>query len=174
MELISTPVRIAEADIKGQAKRKGGLIGLVMLAGSPLTLLRVEYKKYFRFFFPYEIVARVFPFRRREFNGDMEIIVDAISGSCAVNNAVDIELIQVEGHVFMDGTLDMEMQEAHDIAIEFGRRVLTRLGRSVPHFGECLEPDVFYRPFWIAYYGDPKDKKCRYLPFGADGHAFKR
>ena len=146
----------------------------MIIVRPPLTLLRLEYKKFFRLVFPYDIVARVFPFRRREISGNMEIIVDAISGSCAVNNAVSIELIPAKGKLFMDGTMDMEVQEAHDIAITFGRRIVTRLGRSVPHFGDCLEPEFFYRPYWIAYYGNPENKKCRYLPFEADGHAFKR
>lgn len=173
MKLISTPVRIEENAIRGQARRKGGLLGMFTVR-QPLTLLRIEYKKYYRFIFPYEILARIFPFRRREIAGNMEMLVDAISGNCAVNSGIAIELAETEGIPFMDGAMDMEVEEAHGIAYDFGKRIITRLGRSVPRFGECADPEFFYRPVWIAYYGDPKDKSCRYLPFDADGHTFKR
>lgn len=173
MELVSTPVRIEEHSIRGQARRKGGLLGMVMVR-QPLSILRLEYKKYFRFAFPYEVLARIFPFRRKEIAGKMEVFVDAVSGNCAVNTVTTIELVTVEGLPFMEGAMDMEVQEAHDIAHAFGKRIVTRIGKTVPTFDECPEPEHFYRPVWIAYYGDPEDKTCRYLPFEADGHTFKR
>lgn len=173
VKFVSTPVRIEEKSITGPARRKGGLIGMLMVR-APLTTLRLEYKKYYRFSFPYRIYARIFLTRRREIAGEIEIIVDAVTGKCAVNDSTTIELVESSGKLFMDGTFDMDIEEAGNTALEFAKRIVSRIGRSVPTFGAAPEPEYFYRPIWAAYYGDPQDKTCRYLPFEADGHTFKR
>lgn len=126
--------------------------------------MRLEYKKFYRFSFPYRICARIFLTRHREIAGEIEIIVDAAT----------IELVESSGRLFMDGTFDMDIDEAGHTALEFAKRIVSRIGRSVPTFGAAAEPGYFYRPIWAAYYGDPQDRACRYLPFEADGHTFKR
>lgn len=173
MELISTPVRIPEEKIRGKAKGKGGLIGKVLLWKQPMTLLRLEYLKFYRFAFSYDVTVRVFPAKKRDLTGKIEIIVDAMTGKCAVND-IHIDLCETEGRHFMDGRFDMEVPPAHDLAQGFAKRIVMRLTKGTPIFGECLEPEYFYRPYYIAYYGDPEDKACRFLHFEADGHTFKR
>jgi len=164
---------VPEADIHKVAKGKGGLLGKLFVR-APLTELRVEYKKYYRCVFTYAVNAKLFLFKRKEIQGKIEIIVDAFSGKCGVNNSYPFSLEKVEGRLFLDGKYDMSENEAHAAAFEFARRVVLRLARSAAEFGEYSKPECFYRPHWMAYYGDPKEKDCRYLPFEADGHTIKR
>ena len=63
--------------------------------------------------------------------------------------------------------------EAGERAKNFARRVVMRLCRNLPHFGD-VRCESFFRPYWIAYYRDPQGTRPRYLPFEADGLTFKR
>lgn len=173
MEFVSTPVCLPEEAIHKKARGKGGLLGKIVLFKRPLTLLRLEYLKFYRMTLPYDVTVRVFPAKRRELTGSIEVIVDAMTGKCAVNNG-PIHLEKAEGSPFMDGRYDVGTDEALQIAENFANRIVTRLTKGIPRFGECEAPEYFYRPHYIAYYGEPESPDCRFLHFEADGQTFKR
>ncbi len=173
MEMVGTSVCVREDQIRRKAAGKGGLLGKLLLFGTPLTLLRLEYLKYYRVPLGYEVSTRVFPARRKELSGSLEVIVEAMTGKCAMNNA-SVALQTVTGLRFMDGRYDLKEEEALQLAKNFAVRVVTRLAKGVPRFHERCAVEAFYRPHYIAYYGNPEDKNCRYLPFEADGQTFKR
>lgn len=60
-----------------------------------------------------------------------------------------------------------------ECAEDFARRIVMRMCRNLPTFGEA-SCETFFRPYWMAYYGQPDGEKPRYLPFEADGLTFKR
>ena len=172
MAFSATPVRASKESVLPQARGKGGLLGKLIVRES-LFQVTLEYKKYYLVYLPYTIEARKFPFRKKNMDGRLVVVVDALSGSCGVKEK-EIELEQAEGVIFQNGINDMSESEAATTARDFANRILLRLCRNFPTFGE-LEIDFFYRPHWMAYYGDPATSaKPRYLPFEADGLTFRR
>lgn len=172
MTFSATPVRVSKESVLPQAKGKGGLLGRLFVRESLFQLI-LEYKKYYVIRLPYTIEARKFPFRRRTMDGALSIVVDALQGGCAVKDS-DIPLEQAEGPIFQEGVNDMDEEEAVTTARNFAAKILLRLCRNFPTFGEA-EIDFFYRPHWMAYYGDPRNcAKPRYLPYEADGMTFRR
>lgn len=171
MDMMATPVTLAREEVLRRAKGKGGLLGRLFVR-EPLTELRLEYVRFYMIRLPYEVEARRFPFRRHETGGVMSVAVNALYGRCAVKDT-DLVLAPVQGEHFQGGRFEMEAGEADELAMNFARRIIMRMCRNLPRFGE-VQHETFFRPYWMAYYGRPDGVNPRYLPFEADGLTFKR
>lgn len=171
MDMMATPVALAREKVVRRAEGKGGLLGRLFVR-KPLTELRLEYVRFYMCSLPYTVEARRFPFRRHETGGVMNVAVNALYGSCAVKDA-ELVLAPVQGEHFQNGCFEMEDREAAEAAVNFARRIIMRMCRNLPTFGE-IGVETFFRPYWMAYYGSAEGKEARYLPFEADGLTFKR
>ena len=171
MNMMATPLALDREDILRAARGKGGLLGRLFVR-APLTEIRLEYVTFLLVLLPYTVEARKFPFRRHDAAGIMSVAVNTLFGTCAMKDA-ELTLAPVDGVHFQGGTFEMDETEAGECAKNFARRVVMRLCRNLPHFGE-VRCESFFRPYWIAYYGDPQGTRPRYLPFEADGLTFKR
>ena len=169
--MMATPVTLAREEVLRRAKGKGGLLGRLFVR-APLTELRLEYVRFYMIRLPYEVEARRFPFRRHETGGVMSVAVNALYGRCAVKDT-ELALAPVQGEHFQGGRFEMEAGEADELAMNFARRIIMRMCRNLPRFGE-VQHETFFRPYWMAYYGRPDGVNPRYLPFEADGLTFKR
>lgn len=174
MDMLATPLTLAKDDILRAARGKGGLLGKLFVH-APLTEIRLEYVRFFLVRLPYAVEARKFPFRRHDTSGVMSVAVNALFGKCAMQDA-KFTLAPVQGAHFQDGKFEMDETEARESAKSFAQRIVMRLCRNLPRFGKEDEIgcECFFRPYWIAYYGDPQGERPRYLPFEADGLTFKR
>lgn len=173
MPFTATSVTVRREDIEKQARGKGGLLGKLFVR-APLFDIRLEYRKFYLVSLEYSVMARKFPFRTHEVSGRLLFIVDALMKKSAV---VDITFSdeETEGVIFQDGRYDIDEAEAVECAEDYATRILLRTCRNLPKFTAPPETSVLYRPFWIAYYGDPeRDNRPRYLPFEADGFSFNR
>ncbi len=171
MDMMATPVTVAQSSILRTAQFRGGILGR-LLVRQPLTEIRLEYLRFYLVRLPYAVEARRFPFRRHESEGVMTVVVNALYGRCAVKDT-DLQLAPVQGMHFQDGKFEMNGREAAECASDFARRIIMRMCRNLPSFGES-SCETFFRPYWMAYYGRPEEESPRYLPFEADGLTFKR
>lgn len=171
MDMMATPVTLAREEVMRTARRKGGLLGRCLVR-EPLADVRLEYVRFYMVSLPYTVEARRFPFRRHETGGIMSVAVNALYGSCAMKDTA-LCLASVQGEHFQNGCFEMERREAEEAAMNFARRIVMRLCRNLPKFGE-IGVETFFRPYWMAYYGSTEGKEARYLPFEADGLTFKR
>lgn len=172
MELQATSLEIAQESIHKVAQGKGGLLGKFFVR-DPLFCINLEYKKFYCATLPYDVVARRFPFRRHPLSGSIDIIVDALMGKSAVREE-PLVLETVQGEVFQNGLHDMDEAEAIQTASEYAKRIIFRMCKNLPVFGQGSAA-FFFRPHWMAYYGDPgQARNPRYLPFEADGKSFRR
>lgn len=172
MQLLATPLTIGQEAFMKEAKGKGGLLGRLFVR-EPLYKMTLEYKKYYRILLPHTIDVRRLFAGKKNISGVMNMIVDAETGNCAVISE-DFSLVNTTGKVFCDGEVKVEQEEALDIAKRYATKVLTRLSGGRPVFREH-RLEEFYRPQWIAYYGNPAAcDEPRYLPFEADGYSFNK
>lgn len=171
MDMMATPVTVAQSSILRTAQARGGLLGR-LLVRQPLTEIRLEYVRFYLVRLPYAVEARKFPFRRHDTGGVMTLVVNSLYGRCAVKDT-DLQLAPVQGTHFQNGKFEMSGQEAEECASDFARRLIMRMCRNLPSFKEA-SCETFFRPYWMAYYGQPDGEKPRYLPFEADGLTFKR
>ncbi len=171
MNMTATALTLAKDDILRTARGKGGLLGKLFVR-APLTEVRLEYVRFFLVRLPYSVEARKFPFRKHDTGGVMSVAVNALYGKCAMKDT-EFTLAPVEGVHFQNGKFEMDEAEACESAKSFAQRIVMRLCRNLPRFGE-VECESFFRPYWMAYYGDPQSEQPRYLPFEADGLTFKR
>ena len=171
MNMMATPLTLDRRDILRAARSKGGLLGRLFVR-APLTELRLEYVRFFLVRLPYSVEARKFHFRKHDTDGAMFVAVNALYGKCAMKDT-EFTLAPVDGIHFQGGMFEMNEAEAGERAKNFARRVVMRLCRNLPHFGD-VRCESFFRPYWIAYYRDPQGTRPRYLPFEADGLTFKR
>ena len=173
MPFTATPVSVRREDVEKQARGKGGLLGKIFVR-APLFDLRLEYRKFYLVSLDYRVMARKFPFKTHEVSGRLLFIVDALMAKSAV---VDITLRteEVDGTIFQNGRYDIDEKEAVECAEDYATRIIMRMCRNLPQFTAPATTSTLYRPFWIAYYGNPEhDSKPRYLPFEADGFSFNR
>lgn len=171
MDMMATPVTVSREEALKKARGKGGLLGRIFVR-KPLTEIRLEYVRFYMVTLPYAVEARRFPFRRHETGGVMSVAVNALYGRCAVKDT-ELVLESVQGEHFQNGCFEMDRLEAEKSAMDFARRIVMRMCRNLPRFGEA-GAETFFRPYWMAYYGSPEGKDARYLPFEADGLTFKR
>ena len=171
MDMLATPVTLSREEILRRAKGEGGLLGRLFVR-QPLTELRLEYVRFYMVRLPYDVEARRFPFRRHETGGVMSVAVNALYGRCAMKDT-ELALAPVQGGHFQNGRFEMAGGEAEELAMNFARRIIMRMCRNLPRFG-AVEHETFFRPYWMAYYGDPESQDTRYLPFEADGLTLKR
>ena len=171
MDMMATPVAVARTSILRTTQFRGGIQGRILVR-QLLTDIRLEYVRFYMVRLPYSVEARRFPFRRHATEGVMTVIVNALYGRCAVKDT-DLQLAPVQGGHFQQGKFELNGQEAVECAEDFARRIVMRMCRNLPTFGEA-SCETFFRPYWMAYYGQPDGEKPRYLPFEADGLTFKR
>jgi len=170
----ATPITISRENIEIKAKKKGGLLGMLIVR-EPLFEVALEYRKFFIISLEYEVVARKFPFGKHDIAGSLDIVVDAMFDKCCVKEKNEPFILEdIEGKKFQNGIHDMEDAEAVECAQKFSSRIIFRKCKNFPTFTENIIAH-FYRPFWMAYYGNPAlIKNPRYLPYEADGKAFVR
>ncbi len=168
------PITISKDEIEKKARSKGGILGKLFVR-EPLFDVLLEYRKFFHVTLDYDVVAKKFPFKKHPVSGTLEIIVDAMHDTCCVKDKHEIFTLEsVEGKEFQNGMHDMSEQQSLEYAQKYATRIIFRNCRSLPTFTKSTS-STFYRPFWMAYYGDPRAViKPRYLPFDADGRAFTR
>lgn len=171
MDMMATPVTVAQTSILRTAEFRGGILGRILVR-QPLTEIRLEYVRFYVVCLPYAVEARRFPFRRHRTEGVMNVVVNALYGRCAMKDT-DLQLASVQGGHFQEGKFELQEQEAVECAENFARRIVMRMCRNLPSFG-VASCETFFRPYWMAYYGRPDGEKPRYLPFEADGLTFKR
>ncbi len=171
VDMMATPVTLDKERIRRTAEARGGLLGRLFVR-EPLAEIRLEYVRFYMVRLAYTVEARRFPFRRHDTGGVMTVAVNALYGRCAVKDT-DMRLVPVQGEHFQGGRFEMESGEAVESAMNFARRIVMRMCRNLPVFGE-VGCETFFRPYWMAYYGRPDGKNPRYLPFEADGLTFKR
>lgn len=174
MLMKATPIIISQESIEIQAKKKGGLLGRLFVR-EPLFEVNLEYRKFFSINLEHTVVARKFPFGKHEISGSINIIVDAMFDKCGVKEISESLILEdIEGIEFQNGKHDMTDNQAIDCAQKYARRIIFRICKNLPTF-TTNHVSYFYRPFWIAYYGNPNaTKNPRYLPYEADGKSFAR
>lgn len=174
MLMQATPIIISRQSIEKQAKKKGGLLGMLIVR-EPLFELTLEYRKFFYITLEHNVLARKFPFRKHQISGSLDIVVDAMFDKCSVKEKNEPFILDdVEGKEFQNGIHDMQDSQALECAQKFASRIIFRMCKNLPTFTQH-NISYFYRPFWMAYYGDKTIiKNPRYLPFEADGKAFVR
>ena len=101
MDMMATPVTVAQSSILRTAQFRGGILGR-LLVRQPLTEIRLEYLRFYLVRLPYAVEARRFPFRRHESEGVMTVVVNALYGRCAVKDT-DLQLAPVQGMHFQIG-----------------------------------------------------------------------
>ncbi|MFZ5945832.1 MAG: hypothetical protein ACOYVD_17205 [Bacillota bacterium] len=172
MELLSTPLQIPKEKFIKQAQNKGGLLGKLMVK-EDLHDFILEYWGYYKITLYYELDTRKFIFGKKKISGIIEMIVDGRSGSCAVSTE-EVKMVKVKGNTFSNGCFNIDKADAIGRARHYATRILFRRYRGLASFNKS-EVSIFYRPFWIAYYGNPHEcSNPRFLPFEADGMTFKR
>jgi hypothetical protein len=172
MELLVTPLVFPQENFIKEAKRKGGLLGR-LLVREPFYQMTLEYKAYYRVSLPHYIEARRVFTPKKKVSGTAHMIVDAETGKCAVITET-LDLTPASGKVFQYVQAQISPEEAIDVAKRYANKVLLRLSGGMPVFKDHSIIE-FYRPHWIAYYGDPTEcTNPRYLPFEADGLSFNR
>ncbi|MFZ7103866.1 MAG: hypothetical protein ACOWWO_14610 [Peptococcaceae bacterium] len=172
MELLSTPLQIPQEKFIEQAQGKGGLLGR-MIVKEDLHDLKLEYWGCYKITLTYELDTRKFIFGKKKIAGIIEMVVDGRTGSCAVLTE-KLTIVRARGNIFSKGCFSIKQEEAVQRARQYATRILFRRYRGLPSFCKS-ETATFYRPFWIAYYGNPQEcSKPRFLPFEADGMTFKR
>lgn len=156
------------------AKAKGGLLGRV-LTREDLTRLALEYWPHWLVSVAYKAntgaMSRVFRTAGRE--GVVKVILGDLTGEIGVLDAeLALGLESIDGSLIVTPRLDEN--GAVKPALHFSQRVLAaqhiRPVQLIP-----TETQVFYRPVWVAYYGDESRLLgSKYLPFPGDGLSFMR
>jgi len=172
MEILSTSIQLPKERFIKQAEKKGGLLGK-MIVKEDLHDFKLEYWGYYRITLSYELATRKFIFGKKNLSGVIEMIVDGRGGSCAVLTE-ELKIVKAKGTLFSNGCFNITEQDAIQRAQHYATRILFRRYRGLPSF-KNYNVSTFYRPFWIAYYGNPQEcSNPRFLPFEADGMTFKR
>ncbi len=173
MPFTATPITVKREAVEVQARSKGGLLGKIFVR-APLFKLSLEYRKFYLVTLAYRVTARKFPFKTHMVSGQLPFIVDALMAkSAVVDTALHTE--EADGPIFQSGRYDIDAREAEACAEDYANRIIMRMCRNLAQFTAPAVISILYRPFWIAYYGNPEqDSKPRYLSFEADGLSFNR
>ena len=161
---LATPVSMSRDEARHLAENKGGLLGKVLIR-KRLSGLELKY-------YPFYIVKLKtdYAVRASRLPDSFRLAVDGTSGRCALADA-EINLVDLPADASLVES-DFTEEEVIRYASKHANRYLIKTRRTAAMFkDEVVEP--FYRPFWVAFYGEPEEgRKVWYLPFEADGFCF--
>lgn len=145
------------------ARKKGGLLGKILIRRK-LTSLELLY-------FPFYLVTMKIGHKVRisKIPDMLKVIVDGSSGRCVLVDA-ELQLHPLENTVKREPE-QFSTEEVIRYAGKHANRYLIKVRRNAAVFKDETVI-TFYRPYWLAFYGDRStEKKVWYLPFEADGYS---
>ena len=181
VRVLATPIKMSPGDAMGKAKQCGNVFGKALYGKDQITLklmylesreviLNLHYHPAPIVKIFHKITGKPAP----EMKGQkIRMIVEGTRGGAAYSeDAVQVEEIEIiEGALQKTDYTDDEVVEKAKIAGT--RMVRRRIGRIVT--GDLHKMRSFYRPYYIAFYGDMSmGNKVRYITIAADGYDVNR
>lgn len=162
--LLSTKQCMPYEQARRLAESKGGFIGQLLIRRG-LSSLRVLHYPFFLVTLEVDYAVR-----KSKLPPQFKVVVDGTSGRCAlVEEEPDLEALPAEA-TLVDVLLTTEE------VVRYSGKHLNRYLIKTRHTAAAFKKEVvqlFYRPYWVAFYGDKEmGKKVWYLPYEADGYAF--
>lgn len=161
--LLSTRKVMTEQEACRLGEDKGGMLGKILIR-KKMTSLELLY-------FPFYLVSIKTGYKVRvsKIPEMMKVVVDGTSGRCAlVNTEPNLQPLCVDAKKESE---HFSLEEVIRYASKHANRYLIRVRRNAALFKEETAT-TFYRPYWVAFYGDrSKEKRIWYLPFEADGYS---
>lgn len=161
--LLSTARLMSKYEAQKLAEEKGGLLGKILIRKA-LTSVELLY-------FPFYLVTMQTGYKLRSFKlpESIKVVVDGSTGKCAlVKTEPQLQPLPESAEKMEE---QFSTQEVIRYAANHANRYLIRVRKNAAFF-KNEQVTTFYRPYWVAFYGDRKtEKKVWYLPFAADGYA---
>ena len=160
--LLATPRTMSKHEAQKLAERKGGLLGKILIRKA---LASVEL-----LYFPFYLVTMQtgHKLRSSKLPENIKVVVDGSSGKCALVKTEPQLQPLPESAERVDEQFNT--QEVIRYATNHANSHLIRVRKNAAFF-KNEKVTTFYRPYWVAFYGDRKtEKKVWYLPFVADGY----
>lgn len=173
MTVLASTLKFSKESALLLAQKKGGLFGQIFI--------RKDFHEVELVYFPYFKTTLDLSFKVRKFFFCSEKIINTkvsvvVSGTTGKGSIIDgfpeLKSLNSGNHSLIEP--EVPEKKVIEQAVKCAQKYVIRSVRTIP-IVDKVEIELFYRPFWVAYYGEKRmGEKIYYLPIQADGYSVNR